>query len=1489
MATRADRFVLLGTTEYAHEKEALDFARGVLPDRAPFHARGLVDLLVARTGQLYEIDLLVIGYAALYLVEIKSHPGRIDGDEQGWSWTPPGEDRARFLANPLRLANHKAKVLRSLLEPRLARAGLRMPFVQPLIFLSATDLDNRLSPAGRVAVVGRQGLLPALQFGQFPGAEPRHFGAPINTPTARALERALDEIGLRPRKGQLRVGEYVLGPVLEDGDGERYQDRVAQHERVASLQPRARVYLVPEQRSVEERQRLRRAADREVQLLWSVRGQPHILGSHGYHHDAPLGPTLIFEDFDRGLRLDQFMRRHPELPFGDRVEILRQIGHALGYCHRRGVVHGSLSPAAVLVRVDDGKVQTRLFNFQLGASEQVSPTIHRSSLDENPAGAYQAPELAADPGAMTPASDTFSLGALAYFLFTGQAPARNTTELLQRLAAQGHLDPATVADDVPDAVVDMVQTATKLGLGDRYDDCGEWVELLVEELAKAAAPLPTSTDAVLEADDGSILVDRFLVKRVLGHGASARVLLVEDEGGAGPSRVCALKVSRGEEHDDRVRAEGELLAGLEHPHIVRCLEAPMEIGGRTCLLLSFAGERNLAQLLGEVGSLDLEQAGRYGEDLLGALQELEEHGVLHRDIKPANLAVGSRNKLAKHLTLFDFSLVGAPVDQLEIGTAPWRDPFLPLRGAWDAAADRYSAAVVLHEILTGVRPRFGRPGSSPLDPSAALELAAERFDASIRDRLIAFFTQSLARESSERFESAEAMKRAWSACLATPARVDRPSAAAALREVDRPAAVEPEHPEDRRGTGVLPGAVSDAEIAAITPATPLRALPLSPRALNALDRAGLMTARDLLGLANNRLSAIRGIGTKVAQEILALRDRWRAHAQAGIEAGTETSTEAPALRPDFAGPDVYVEQLDLPDEVSRALLDAGLRTTAAIARAPRTQIDAVVSRVGHASNLVEAALGTGTDAETTEDPSSLEGWILRVAPPGRAARAQHLRWLLGLDGDAGGSLGEVAERRGVVRSTLEKAWIEAIGRWRSAPWAKALRGLVVAAVERSGGVATLEEAAAALATALGDDRIGTAVSSPAPQVHAGALVRVAAELGPADDGATLSLRRTPRSSIDPATGEVRVHARTWALTIDEAQWSTVKQLGAVADALAERPVLAASGETERLLAEAVVEPLPALPRTRLVELAALASARAAMSSRLELYPVGMPAARALELSAQALVGELNEATLRARVAARYPEAQPLPGRADGLDRLLEEAELGLRFVEESARYVRAGVSGATSLPQASAIDRQATVGPTMVSSERTRRAGDFEDALRSVVQERKLRVLAVNPAWQRHAIVDLERSLGVRAVAIDRLIAARMDAVIRARSSKPEVLDRADAAGPEGPRWSQLLTVAREAAEAVAKELLPPKQTLLLTQAGLVARYRLEAFVAQVVEAAQDDASAAIVLLNPVPVGNRPDVLAGTLPVPGLLPGQVTEIPREWLENRHRTGTMAAI
>ncbi len=265
----------------------------------------------------------------------------------------------------------------------------------------------------------------------------------------------------------------------------------------------------------------------------------------------------------------------------------------------------------------------------------------------------------------------------------------------------------------------------------------------------------------------------------------------------------------------------------------------LTLGGLPCLLLEFAGDRSLGDVLREQGTLPLDLARRYGDDLLSAVQYLEEAGVTHRDIKPTNVGFTSQSKKQSHLLLLDFSLSSADVTATSAGTAEWRDPWLYLRGVWDADADRYAAAAVLYYALTGARPALPQG-----DATAEVVVEAERFDAAVRDRLTTFFRRAVAREIKSRFTSAEAMRQAWAHALSVEAETDDGASAIAIDQV--------------------------------RPETPVDALPLSARARNALDRAGVTTVAELVLLPRNQLSVVRGVGTHVAREIVALAEQLRA-------------------------------------------------------------------------------------------------------------------------------------------------------------------------------------------------------------------------------------------------------------------------------------------------------------------------------------------------------------------------------------------------------------------------------------------------------------------------------------------------------------------------------------------------------------------------------------------------------------------------------------
>jgi serine/threonine protein kinase len=1158
------------------------------PTRDPFHAWALVDLLDPSSGRLLELDLLILGYACLYLVELKAWPGRIEGDAIDWQWVTP-DNRRVWRDNPRPLAHRKAQILKSRLE-RVLPAGIRAPWIEPLVFLTDANVKLGLTREGLIGVVRRDNFADAITHHEFPGADPRHRGHPINAPTQRAVLQGLRAIGFRERRGKLHAGSYVLGELLAETDG--YQDRDATHRDIPAQKRRARTYLVPEQTSVELRQQLRRAAGREAQLLYEVREHPNVLTYTDYVADAEVGPTVLFDAFTDGIPLDAFLRREPDLAFTHRVAIIEGVSRALAHCHRRRVAHGGVSPSAILVRRGpEGKPETRLFNFQLGGADGVDPTSHRSNLGDEQVPLYQAPELRKGLAPPDPCTDLFSLGAIAYLVFTGQPPGTTLADVDARLAADHHLDPRAVSDALPREVIDLIAGATQTSVAARFDDATAWIELLLDAAAQAAAAPASPEPSPLDARKGDVVAG-FLVHGVLGHGASSRVLEVERDDG----RRFALKVSLGPDHDDRLRAEARALARLRHPRIVE-LEGPpdrqpLQLGGRPCLLMSLAGE-TLQRELAAHGAVSLDYAARYGTDLLGALEHLEEREVLHRDIKPANVGVGAVNKKAASLTLFDFSLAAADPTDVRVGTAAYRDPEVGARGRWDAAADRYSAAMTLYELLTGQRP------ASPDDATAAstVRISAERIDAGVRAPLAAFFATAFARAVTDRHPDAKAMRRAWERAFEA-----QPAPAVDAVDVATPA------PE--------PAPLADEAIAAIAADTPVHALPLSARAKNALDRAGVLRAVELLDLPENRISAIRGVGKQVALEILDFRRRWTALAKVTI------ATREPAFFPGYRGDDLMIHLAGLASATAERLADAGLRSLALVAAAPRTQLANLARTAGLDDAAIRATLSTEhAKAAVRSQPTTLGAWCDALLPAKK--RYQHARELFGLDGPRVGVVGtsprELADLLQLTPAAIYLALGKARDEWAKHPAIATLAATVHAVVERAGGAVPLARAGIELLSELPH------AGEPDAEVRAAALVRLVADLEK-DDPAGLRFVRLDGDA-------------PWIVLRDDLE-DVVRRLGTTADELAGRDVLAGPAEVARALTEIVdATPLAGLSADRLVRLAAAASRRAAASTRLELYPRDLTPARTLELSAAVLTSPL----VRGRAAPSG--RRPLPGRA----------------------------------------------------------------------------------------------------------------------------------------------------------------------------------------------------------------------------------------------------
>lgn len=233
-----------------------------LPEQEPYRAWTNLEFL-AEDGTIHEVDLLVLTPKGLFLVEIKSWPGTLEGDAS--TWTLRGDGTVRTFDSPLLLANRKARKLASLLKRQKGARGAQLPFLEPLVFLSHPSLQLKLtgaarqgvhlrdceaSSSGEVTTPARPGIVAALtRFDPSPAFQ----AGPVRVypPVARAVERALEEADIRPSQRARRVGDYQLDELLFTGP--TYQDWLAHHATAKKIRRRVRLYPLPAAAGAEAR------------------------------------------------------------------------------------------------------------------------------------------------------------------------------------------------------------------------------------------------------------------------------------------------------------------------------------------------------------------------------------------------------------------------------------------------------------------------------------------------------------------------------------------------------------------------------------------------------------------------------------------------------------------------------------------------------------------------------------------------------------------------------------------------------------------------------------------------------------------------------------------------------------------------------------------------------------------------------------------------------------------------------------------------------------------------------------------------------------------------------------------------------------------------------------------------------------------------------------------------------------------------------------
>ena len=328
---------------------------------------------------------------------------------------------------------------------------------------------------------------------------------------------------------------------------------------------------------------------------------------------------------------------------------------------------------------------------------------------------------------------------------------------------------------------ELLHTAAKLLKPDEFDSAGtdacsaatmHGLTALGEQAGQHPAAVQDALDALAPSDHPEHFgrLGPYEVTGVVGVGAMGVVLKAID-----PSldRVVVLKMmaprlANNEVARIRFLREAKAAAAILHPNVIPIhgVSSDSEI---PYLVMSYIRGGSLQRRLQNNGPMPLLEVLRIGSQIAAGLEAAHAKGLVHRDIKPENVLLEDG---VERVTITDFGLARAVDDNTVTqqgtiaGTPMYMSPEQARGQQVDQQTDLFSLGSVLYALCTG-QPPFRADTSYGVmrriideSPTPIQELAPE-----IPDWFASIVSRLMAREKSNRFQSATDVHRLLEACL----------------------------------------------------------------------------------------------------------------------------------------------------------------------------------------------------------------------------------------------------------------------------------------------------------------------------------------------------------------------------------------------------------------------------------------------------------------------------------------------------------------------------------------------------------------------------------------------------------------------------------------------------------------------------------------------------------------------------------------------------
>lgn len=212
----------------------------------------------------------------------------------------------------------------------------------------------------------------------------------------------------------------------------------------------------------------------------------------------PDGHPFLVMQFVEGQDLRAHMRPDGGMDFEDVAHIMQQVGSTLSAAHGNDVIHRDLKPENIMARRRaDQRWHVKVIDF--GIAKVRYSLIAPSTLTGHVAGTpyYMAPEQL-EGKTVSPASDVYALGIIAYEMVTGRRPFNPETpyQLVKLQQAGVQVGPKALRPALPAGAERAILKALSVDPENRYQSATEFTS----ELAKALLDEPSRSESPVDEE-----------------------------------------------------------------------------------------------------------------------------------------------------------------------------------------------------------------------------------------------------------------------------------------------------------------------------------------------------------------------------------------------------------------------------------------------------------------------------------------------------------------------------------------------------------------------------------------------------------------------------------------------------------------------------------------------------------------------------------------------------------------------------------------------------------------------------------------------------------------------------------------------------------------------------------------------------------------------------------------------------------------------------